>query len=96
MKDDHLTLRLPGELARTLARWARERGESKSNLVREAVARYLAAPSPDREPSRTVTAADLAARWPGLPRLSPSEASDLAADLARARRDLPPVRELWE
>ncbi len=42
MKDDQLTLRVPGPLARALARRARERDVPKSQLVREALERYLA------------------------------------------------------
>lgn len=95
MKGDHLTLRLPRELARAVARWARDRGLPKSYVVREAVARYLGI-SPD-EPAtvRTVTAAELAARWPGLPRLAPDEARDLEADVSAARRTLPPPPDPW-
>jgi len=45
MKDEQVTLRLPRELARQLARRARELGEPKSHVVREALQTYLAAPS---------------------------------------------------
>jgi len=41
MKDDQVTLRLPRELARSLARTARARGVPKSQLVREALQAYL-------------------------------------------------------
>ncbi len=41
--DAQLTLRLPRDLDRRLARHAKARGLKKSHLVREAVARYLAA-----------------------------------------------------
>lgn len=94
MKDSHLTLRLPRELARALARWARERGRPKSELVREAVATYLAPVSPGRP--RALTAAELAAGWSSLPRLAPEEAASLGEEIAAARRDLPPVRGAWE
>jgi predicted DNA-binding protein len=40
--DTQITLRLPGDLARRLARQAKARGAKKSQLVREAVAEYLA------------------------------------------------------
>ena len=40
--DDQLTLRIPAALARGLTRRARERGVPKSQLVREALRRYLA------------------------------------------------------
>ena len=56
MKDEQVTLRLPRELARQLARRARELGEPKSHVVREALQKYLApAPTPEPEP----TAAEL-------------------------------------
>jgi predicted transcriptional regulator len=50
--ENQLTLRLPPALGRALARQARARGVPRSQLVREAVARYLAtgtepAPAPD-------------------------------------------------
>lgn len=41
MKEDQLTLRLPRDLARLLARRARERGLPKSQVVREAIRAYL-------------------------------------------------------
>ena len=94
MKDAHLTLRLPRELARVLARWARERGRPKSELVREAVAAYVA-PTTGAAP-RTLTAAELAARWRSLPRLTTGEAATLGADVESARRLLPPVRAAWK
>ena len=97
MKDDHLTLRLSRDLARALARWARERGVPKSQLAREAVVRYLSPAGPAAEaPSPPVSAAELAARWTRLPRLTPQEAADLAADVAAARHALPAARPPWE
>ena len=45
MKDSQLTLRLPRDLERALSRRARERGVPKSQLVREALQAYLAAPA---------------------------------------------------
>ncbi len=42
--ETQLTLRLPRDLARAVARRARELGVPKSQLVREAIARYVAAP----------------------------------------------------
>ena len=44
MKEAQLTLRLPRELAREIARRARQRGVPKSQLVREALQAYLAVP----------------------------------------------------
>lgn len=94
MKDTHLTLRLPTELARALARWARERQVPKSQVVREAVARYLSPPPSPRPPP--VTAADFAGRWATLPRLTAEEATAFEADIAAGRVALPPVRAAWE
>lgn len=51
------TFRLPTTLARALARQARERGVPKSQLVREALERYLAEAAPptaDRVRERTL------------------------------------------
>ena len=95
MKDSHLTLRLPADLARALARLARGRRLPKSQLVREAVARYLAAASAPAERPPRVTARTFAERWAALPRLTPDEARDLEADIAAARAALPPVRAPW-
>jgi len=95
MKDSHLTLRLPAGLARALARWARDRGVPKSQLVREAVARYLAPSSATAERAPQVSARAFAERWAVLPRLTPEEARDLEADVAAARAALPPVRAPW-
>jgi len=94
MKNTHLTLRLPSQLARALARRARERDVPKSQLAREAVASYLAA-EPQPLP-RSVSALDLAARWSSLPRLTPPEAASLAADIAAARSAVPAVGAPWE
>jgi len=95
MKDSHLTLRLPADLARALARWARSRRVPKSQLVREAVARYLAPSSAPAERPPRVTARTFAGQWAALPRLTPEEARDLGADIAAARAALPPVRSPW-
>jgi hypothetical protein len=43
---EQLTLRLPRDLERTLARRARERGVPKSQVVREALQAYLAEAPP--------------------------------------------------
>ena len=92
--DEHLTLRLPRELARALARWARRHRVPKSQVAREAVAAYLAVPGGTLSPA--ITAAQLADRWPGLPALTPGEAKDFASDVAAAARRLPPVHPPWE
>ena len=94
MKDTHLTLRLPRELARALAQWARDHGLPKSQVAREAVARYLSPASTARD-SRRVTALELAERWCGLPRLTLEEAAAFDADIAAGRKGLPAVVPPW-
>jgi predicted transcriptional regulator len=93
MKNSHLTLRLPADLARALARWARARGVPKSLVVREAVTRYL---NPAAAVTSPVTAGELAIKWPLLPRLTREEADSLDADIVAARRELPPLAAPWE
>jgi predicted DNA-binding protein len=95
MKESHLTLRLPAELAKALIRKARALGVPKSHMVREAVARYLE-PTERAADVRLVAARDLAARWKTLPRLTPAEAEGLADDIAAGREALPTVRGAWE
>ena len=95
MKDSHLTLRLPADLSRALARWARSRSVPKSQVVREAVASYLAPSSAPTERPPQVTARAFAERWAALPRLTPQEAAELEADIAAGRATLPPVRSPW-
>jgi hypothetical protein len=95
MKDSHLTLRLPDQLARALERAAEERGVAKSMLVREAVSQYLAGPQP--KPSKpAMTLDEFILRWERLPKLSPEEAEAYAADIEAARAELLPVRDPWE
>jgi len=48
---DQTSFRLPNALARALARVARARGVPKSQLVREALERYLAEEEPGRSPA---------------------------------------------
>lgn len=95
MKDSHLTLRLPADLARALARFARGRGVPKSQVAREAVARYLAPSSAAADRPAGVAARVLAERWNTLPRLTPEEARDFGTDIAAGRSALPPVPEPW-
>ncbi len=98
MKDEHLTLRLPRDLARALSRWAREHGVPKSQAVREAVTRYClpATRDPATPETATVTAAAFAARWAALPRLTPDETTAFEADIHAARRALPGAPDAWE
>ena len=95
MKSSYLTLRLSADLARALGRWARSRGVPKSQVVREAVARYLAPSSNPAERPVRVTALALAERWAAIPRLTGEEAADLEAAIAAARAALPPVPKPW-
>ena len=95
MKDDYLTLRLPRELARALARWARDHDLPKSQVVREAVARYLAPGRAGSQSAPRLTVAEFLRGWAALPRLTPDEARDLAEELAAARRRLPGPPVPW-
>jgi antitoxin (DNA-binding transcriptional repressor) of toxin-antitoxin stability system len=45
---------------------------------------------------RAKTGRDLAALWPGLPRLTPAEATAFEHDLKAARRVLRPVKSKWD
>ena len=96
MKDSHLTLRIPAELARALARKAKALGIPKSQMAREAVTRYLVPSAGEEAPSRLPTARQFAARWRNLPRLSADDADAFAADIEASRRSLPPVSSSWE
>lgn len=97
MKDSHLTLRLPTELARALARWAKRHGVPKSHVAREAVARYLSPEgSMDPAPSRpALTARALAARWKSMPRLGSDDGESLGADILAGRQALPGLGNPW-
>jgi hypothetical protein len=95
MDQAHITLRLPADLAKSLAHWARGRRLPRSQVVREAIAQYLGG-GPRTGSLRLVTAQDLAARWPNLPRLTPEEANDLSADIASSRAALPQPHTPWE
>jgi predicted transcriptional regulator len=96
MKESHLTLRLPADLARALLRRARALGVPKSQMVREAVAVYLEPVTAAAAEVRRVSARDLAARWNMVPRLRPDEAASLGADIAASRKALPAARGAWE
>lgn len=96
MADEHLTLRLPTHLARALTRWADARDLPKSRVVREAIARYLDAPTGgDRGPAG-LTARTLGQRWAALPRLHPDEAANFADDLSASAAEMPPPSPPWE
>jgi len=71
---DQTSFRLPTALARALSRAARARGVPKSQLVREALERYLAAEEPAKSPPAV---RDRSAPYIGAVRL---DAGKLAAD----------------
>ena len=96
MKDSHLTLRLSAELARALARKARSLGLPKSQVAREAVERYVAGRVSEVARPPRLTAAELAAQWETLPRLSADEANQFAADIAAGREAMPAIRTAWD
>jgi hypothetical protein len=96
MKNAHVTLRLPAAIARALERNARTEGVPKSQVVREALAHYFLPVTSSGATPRAVTAAELVALWPRLPRLTPDEAGKMADDIADARKKLPLVKPKWE
>lgn len=96
MKDSHLTLRLPGDLARDLARWAHSHSVPKSHVVRLAVERFLAPSHSPMEPSRVVSGRELAARWQSIPRLTAEEADSFVADTMAGRQVPPLAIPPWE
>lgn len=95
MQTAAITLRISVELAKNLGKIARGRGVPKSQVVREAVARYLAPASPETRTPR-LTASALASRWKDVPRLTPDEASEFSKDVEAARKVLPTLRPKWK
>ena len=95
----HLTLRLSRDLARAVSRWAKAHGVAKSQVVREAVTRYVgestAAPAPAQCASG-LTGRAAAARWASLPHLTGDEARGLAGSIAASRTSLRNVTPPWE
>lgn len=96
MADDHLTLRLPTQLARALTRWAATHDIPKSRVVREAITRYLGAPAGTDPSTVGLTARALGRRWATLPRLDPDEAARFDEDLSEGRAEVPPLAPPWE
>lgn len=100
MKDAHLSIRIPTELDRALERRATADAAPKSQLVREAVSRYLDPPpsgtSPDGSTPRRPTGRMLAERWPTLPHLERADADALASDISDAKASLPDPCPPWE
>lgn len=79
--DEQTSFRLPPALARALARRARERGVPKSQLVREALERYLAQPpAPDVHLVRERTAPYLGALQLDSARLESDDVARLIRD----------------
>ncbi len=96
MKDSHLTLRLPADLARALDRRAGERDLGRSQLVREAVTAYLSGAAATSSARVMPSGRELAERWAALPRLSDDEATALGNDIDAARRALPAPEDGWK
>lgn len=94
MDDAHLSLRLPGDLARALDQVAESRGVGKSKLVREAVVQYLGGGGnrPDEAP---LLAGELRKAWDALPHLSVDEATAFDTDMQQARAALAPPEDPW-
>ena len=84
-------------MSRALARRARERGVPRSQVVREAMAGYLAGESGARASAsgRLVSASELAAKWRTIPRLTAAEADDFAEEIEAARRAVPAPPSPW-
>lgn len=95
MKNSHLTLRLPADLGEALDARATQDRTAKSQVVREAVARYLAGDVPAHPDQRRVPARVLAERWEHLPHLTPEDAADFAKDLTRAGDAMPLPESPW-
>jgi hypothetical protein len=95
MDSTHITLRLPEQLAKAVARWARLHDQPRSQVVREAVAQYLGGKPTSAGPP-SISARELGVRWPDLPRLTSEEVDSLSADIAAGRAMLPAVRTSWE
>lgn len=95
VKDSHLTLRLPEALGDALEARAAEDRVPKSQVVREAVVRYLAPDHPATAEPRRVTARALAERWRALPHLTPEDAAAFADDIARTDDVMPLPESPW-
>jgi len=95
MKNAALTLRLSVDLAKSLGRFARARGIPRSQVVREAVARYLA-PSGPAVQLPVMTASMLAARWKEIPGLTPDELSEFHDDITAGRKKMRLPATAWE
>lgn len=96
MKQTHLTVRLSEELAKGLARWAKARGVPKSQVARDAVARYVGMPDGMQPADRSLSGSEIALRWRTVPRLTMKEATALEADIDASRALLPPIPVPWE
>lgn len=94
MDDAHLSLRLPGDLAKTLDHVAEARGVGKSKLVREAVAQYLSSGG-CRSDEAPLLAGELRKAWDALPHLSVDEATAFDTDMQQARAALAPPEDPW-
>lgn len=95
MKNSHLTLRLTADLDEALDARAAQDRTAKSQVVREAVVRYLAGDVPVRNEPRRVTARELAERWEHLPHLRAEDAESFGDDVTRAREAMPLPEPPW-
>jgi predicted transcriptional regulator len=80
---EQTSFRLPGEMLREIERVAKERGIPKSQLVREALERYLAKPAPGESPVLSVQ--DRTAPYIGSINLSGPGDAEAIADRVRRR-----------
>ena len=80
---DQTSFRLPPDMLRELARLARQRGVPKSQLVREALERYLASPAPADSPALPVSVRS--APFIGAINLSGPGDAEAVADRVRRR-----------
>ena len=82
--DQQTSFRLPREMLRELERLAKARGVPKSQLVREALERYLAGPAPGAE-SPALSVQDRSAPYIGCINLSGPGDAEAIADRVRRR-----------
>ena len=80
--DDQTSFRLPREMLHELGRLAKQRGVPRSQIVREALEIYLAAPAPE---SPVLTVRDRSAPYIGAVDLTGPGDAESVADRVRRR-----------
>ena len=80
--DTQTSFRLPQGMLRALERLARQRGVPKSELVREALEQYLAAPGQGNEPN-AMTVRERSAPYIGSISLSNAGAEEISVRIRR-------------